>query len=319
MAADVVPQLNEAIQTSFKTNVMIDRKIASISKRIRDGTATFADGHDYAERLGENLAKSLTTNLTAQTLPDGKLYYNIAKRTVTPALEETYELTNEAAKSIQKIYDKRAKIGLGTVKADFPSERIQGLIDKMTADDITLEDALKWLTEPIINNSEAFFDDFVDSNAKFRSDVGLKATLTRTAEPGCCKWCDALAGTYDYGSAPPDIYRRHEFCRCTVTYQSQKTSQNVWSKRTWESSTEEIDRRKAVGSNKTEQTAMERIEAAAQIERDKVIKNFMDETGYDRKTAGRTTRNKDPIQIQKEIEKIKARQKLIREAQSGKR
>ena len=315
MATDVVPGLNEAIQTSFRTNVMRDRRIAQISQRIRDGTANFVDGHDYAERLGENLAKALKDNLTAETLPDGRLYYNIAKRTVTPALEENYELTNEVAANIQKLYDKRSKIGLGTIKADFPDERIQGLIDKMTTEEITLEDALKWLTEPIINNSEAFFDDFIDSNAKFRSEAGLKATLTRTAEPGCCKWCEALAGTYDYGNAPPDIYRRHEFCRCTVTYQTKKTSQNVWSKKTWESSTEEIDRRKAVGTGQNEQTAMERIEAAAQIERDKVIKNFIDETGYSRQTAGRITRNKDPIQIQKEINKIKERQALVRRAQ----
>ena len=315
MAADVVPQLNEAIQTSFQTNVMRDRKIAQISKRIRDGTATFEDGHDYAERLGENLSKALRDNLTAQTLPDGRLYYNIAKRTVTPALEENYELTNEIAADIQKILDAKQKIGLGAVKADFPSERIQGLIDKMTADGITLEEALIWLAEPIINNSEAFFDDFIDSNAKFRNDVGLKATLTRTVAPGCCDWCAEMAGTYDYGKAPPNIYRRHEFCRCTVTYQSGKTSQNVWSKRTWESSTEEIDRRKSVGTNQSEQTAMERIEAAAQIERDRVVKNFIDETGYSRQTALRSTRNKDPIQIQKEIEKIKERQALVRRAQ----
>lgn len=315
MATDVVPALNEAIQTSFKTNVMRDRKIAQISQRIRDGTATFVDGHDYAERLGENLAKALTANLTAETLPDGRLYYNIAKRTVTPALEENYELTNEIAADIQRILDAQQNIGLGAVKADFPKERIQGLIDKMTAEGITLEEALIWLQEPIINNSEAFFDDFIDSNAKFRNDVGLKATLTRTVEAGCCEWCAALAGTYDYGSAPDDIYRRHEFCRCAVTYQTKKTSQNVWSKRTWESSTEEIDRRKTAGIKQNEQTAMERVEIAAQIERDKVIKNFIDETGYSRQTAGRITRNKDPIQIQKEINKIKERQALVRRAQ----
>lgn len=315
MATDVVPVLNEKIQTSFKSNVMKDRRIAQISKRIRDGTATLHDGHDYAERLGENLSKALSTNLTAATLPDGKLYYNIANRTITPALEDNYNLTNEVAENIQKILDTKQKIGLGTVKADFPKERIQGLIDKMTADDITLEDALKWIKEPIINNSEAFFDDYVDANAKFREDVGLKATLTRTAEPGCCKWCDALAGTYDYGSAPDDIYRRHEFCRCTVTYQVERRSQNVWSKRSWESSTDEIDRRKAVGTESREQTAMERIEAAAQIERDKAIKNFIQETGYDRKTATRITRNKDPGEIQRQIVKIKENQNLIRRAQ----
>ena len=311
MATDVVPVLNERIQTSFKSNVMKDRQIAQVSKRIRDGTATFVDAHKYAERLGENLSKALVTNLTEQTLPDGKLYYNIAKRTVTPALEETYNLTNDVSEDIQALLDKKSKIGLKSVRADFPDERIQGLIDKMTAEDITLEDALKWLGEPIINNAEAFVDDFIDSNARVRTEAGLKATITRIAEPGCCKWCDALAGTYEYGSAPDDIYRRHEFCRCTVTYQSGKKSQNVWSKREWESSDVEIDRRKSVGADGQEQSAMERIEAAAQIERDRIIKNFMDETGYDRKTAGRSTRNKSPAEIQKEINKIRERQKLL--------
>ena len=105
MAADVVPVLNEKIQTSFQSNMMRDRRIAQISKRIRDGTATFVDGHDYAERLGESLSKALISNLNEENLPDGRLYYNIAKRTVTPALRNNYELTNEAAEQIQSIID----------------------------------------------------------------------------------------------------------------------------------------------------------------------------------------------------------------------
>lgn len=271
MAADVVPVLNERIQTSFKSNVMKDRRIAQISKRIRDGTATFVDGHDYAERLGENLSRALLENLRADTLPDGKLYYNIAKRTVTPALETNYELTNEAAADVQKLLDAKVGIGLGAVKADFPDQRIQGLIDKMTADGITLENALVWLMEPIVNNSEAFFDDFIESNAKFRNDVGLKATITRKVAGNCCDWCAAMAGTYDYASAPDDIYRRHEFCRCTVTYQSGKTSQNVWTKRQWESSPEELEKRKSSGILKNKESPIERIEAANLIYRDQII------------------------------------------------
>lgn len=312
MAADVVPVLNEKIQTSFQANMMKDRRITQISNRIRDGTATFYDGHDYAERLGENLSKALRSNLNAETLPDGRLYYNIAQRTVTPALMENYELTNDVAEQIQSLLDAKQGIGLKSVKADFPKARIQGLIDKMTTEGISLEDALVWLGEPIINNSEAFFDDFIDSNAKFRNDAGLKATLTRTAESGCCEWCANLAGIYDYGSAPEDIYRRHEFCRCTVTYQTGKRSQNVWSKRQWESSQEEIDRRKAVGTNENTLTAMERISQAEQLLRDEVIINFQDETGYSRRDASIITRNKDPDQILKEVNKIKERQKALR-------
>lgn len=311
MAADVVPVLNEKIQTSFQSNMMRDRRIAQISKRIRDGTATFVDGHDYAERLGESLSKALISNLNEENLPDGRLYYNIAKRTVTPALQYNYELTNEAAEQIQSTIDSRLGIGLKSIKADFPESRIKGLIDKMTTEGISLEDALIWLGEPIINNSEAFFDDFIDSNAKFRSEAGLKATITRIAEANCCPWCDSLAGTYEYGSAPDDIYRRHQYCRCTVTYQTGKKSQNVWSKSQWESSPEEIDRRKTIGQKSTI-SAAERIEQAAQLLRDEVISDFQKETGYSRRSAGIITRNKNPAEVLKEVEKIKERQRALR-------
>lgn len=311
MAADVVPVLNEKIQTSFQSNMMRDRRIAQISKRIRDGTATFVDGHDYAERLGESLSKALISNLNEENLPDGRLYYNIAKRTVTPALRNNYELTNEAAEQIQSIIDSGLGIGLKSVKAEFPESRIKGLIDKMTTEGISLEDALIWLGEPIINNSEAFFDDFIDSNAKFRTEAGLKATITRIAEANCCPWCDSLAGTYEYGSAPDDIYRRHQYCRCTVTYQTGKKSQNVWSKRQWESSPEEIDRRKTIGQKSTI-SAAERIEQAAQLLRDEVISDFQKETGYSRRSAGIITRNKNPAEVLKKVEKIKERQRALR-------
>ena len=310
MATDVVPALNEAIQTSFKTNVMRDRRIAHISSRIRDGTATFADGHDYAERLGENLSKALTSNLTADNLPDGRLYYNIASRTVTPALEENYNLTNDAAEKIQKIVDKKSKIGLGSVRADFPNERINGLIDKMTRDDISLVDALIWLREPIINNCEAFFDDFIDSNAKFRENAGLKAKLIRQAEANCCSWCAALEGVYDYDNAPDDIYRRHEFCRCVVTYQTEKTSQNVWSRKTWQSSPEELQRRENAGKAPPI-SVDERLAQLEQIERDRQVSEYVQQTGYQRRTARAATLKKDPAQIAAERERIKERQRRI--------
>ena len=303
MAQDVVPVLNEKIQNSFKANCLKDRRLTQISKRIRDGTASQRDAHDYAEHLGENLSRALVSNLTADNLPNGTLYYNIAQRTVIPSLEENYNLINDISSEIQAIADKKAKIGLGTVKPEFPSSRINGLIDKMTSDDIILDQAIKWLQEPIVNNSEAFFDDFVKANADFRTNVGLKATITRSVAPGCCKWCEEMAGTYDYDNAPEDIYRRHEFCRCTVTYQSKKTSQNVWSKKTWESSPEELERRENIGK-RPQMTARERLESLNQVYRDQNIRRYMDETGYGRVTARADTLRKSPKEIEAQIKKI---------------
>lgn len=304
MVKDVVPELMEQIDAKFKANNLRDRQLGRVSQRITAGTADLSDAHTFAERLGFNLSDALTGTLREDNLPNGRLYYNIAERTVIPALEQDYELVNEAAAMIQKSIDEKDQIGLASVRADFPMERIQNLIDKLTADEITPQQVISWLTEPIVNNSEAFVDDYVEANSKFRAKAGLKTKLIRKAAWNCCDWCSKLEGTYDYGSAPSDIYRRHEFCRCTVTYQSEKVSQNVWSKRKWETPKVETPKR-------NELTAEERQSQLEQLKRDAELSRFQSETGYDRESARRSTRNKSPAEIDAAIKKIKERQKRI--------
>lgn len=304
MVKDVVPELMEQIDARFKANNLKDRQLGRVGQKISAGTADLSDAHTFAERLGFNLSDALTGTLREDNLPNGRLYYNIAERTVIPALEQDYELVNEAAAMIQKSIDEKAQIGLASVKADFPIERIQNLIDKLTADEITPQQVISWLTEPIVNNSEAFVDDYVEANSKFRAKAGLKTKLIRKAAWNCCDWCSKLEGTYDYGSAPSDIYRRHEFCRCTVTYQSEKISQNVWSKRKWETPKVETPKR-------NELTKEERQSQLEQLKRDAELSRFQSETGYDRESARRSTRNKSPAEIDAAIKKIKERQKRI--------
>ena len=57
---------------------------------------------------------------------------------------------------------------------------------------------------------------------------------------------------------------------------------------------------------------MERISQAEQIARDEIIQSFQNETGYSRRSASIITRNKDPNEILKEVNKIKERQKALR-------
>lgn len=311
MVKDVVPELQDQIGTRFRSSILRDRTLQRVGKRIETGRADLSDAHAFAERLGFNLSDALVGTLTQENLPNGTLYYNIAERTVIPALENNYELVNEAATTIQKTIDQQVGIGLGSVRADFPLERIQNLIDKMTADDITYEQVIRWLMEPIVNNSEAFADDYIRANADFRAKAGLRTKITRRVANNCCDWCAAMAGTWIYGSEPPDIYRRHEYCRCTVTYQSDKISQNVWSKRKWETPKEDILERLRT-SAKSGLTPQERQGQIEQLQRDADIKRFMTETGYTRETARRSTRKKTPAEIDAEIAKIKERQENIR-------
>lgn len=297
---DVVPELLSDIVTRFNTFTITDKRLRSISRRIRDGTATQVDGHAYAERLGVGASRALKECLTEERLPDGKLYYNIATRTVIPVLENNQTLVNNAASEIQKGIDAVDDIGLLPVMPEFPRERINGLIDKMTADNILLDAARVWIGEPIINNTEAFFDDFIKTNAKFRADAGMKTKITRIVSPGCCSWCEALAGTYEYGNEPREVYARHEYCRCSVTFQSGKTSQNVWSKKTWESTPEELARRE--GTRVETMTANERSQVLSRLDKDKTVQQIIDATGYDRETANKIA-GKSPEAIAKAIER----------------
>lgn len=298
MAKDIVPELMKSIEKAFDIHMANDRTLSRVEKRIRDGTASQEDGHIYAIRIGKDSSRALKDVLTEDNLPDGKLYYNIATRTVIPTLEKNQTLITDAASQIQKVHDEKKNISLNPVRPSFPKQRVNDLIDKMTEDDIELDQALIWIGEPIVNNSEAFYDDFVRDNAEFRSDAGLKTTITRIAESNCCPWCAALEGTWKYGEQPDEVFARHEFCRCTVTFETERTSQNVWSKRSWESTPEEKAQREEAAPRL--KSKYERAETLAQLERDKLVKQIMNATGYTRRTALEIA-NKSPAEIEKAI------------------
>lgn len=84
------------------------------------------------------------------------------------------------------------------------------------------------------NITNSFHDDFVKKNAEFRNDAGMKSYLNRQTDGSCCKWCTKIAGRYDYGKAPEDIFKRHDNCTCTVTFESGRFRQDVWTKKSWE-------------------------------------------------------------------------------------
>ena len=82
--------------------------------------------------------------------------------------------------------------------------------------------------------TRAMHDDRMKKEADFRSRAGLQCYITRKTDGKCCEWCDKMAGRYEYHSEPKDVYRRHDNCGCSVTYENGRQRQDVWSKRTWE-------------------------------------------------------------------------------------
>lgn len=248
MEKDIAPELYEKISAEISREIKNSAEIQKIYASIASGKADYTTAWELSEKIGEIYSNALKNNLTSGVLPDGKLYYNIAERTVRPALESCYGQVAEASTGIQQFLNESAGIGITAITPEINDDRIAGIVNKASLAE-NIEDAAWVLDEPIINFASSAVSDTIKANAEFHSKAGLSPTIKRTVVGKCCKWCEALAGTYSYPyDVPDDIYRRHERCRCLVEYNSGNGSrQNVHTKK-WVDSNEQdkIEERKLI-------------------------------------------------------------------------
>lgn len=217
MADDIVPELLATIESQFNEQTYNSEKLKRAVKLLESKKATYLDVNDFAIEIGEILSNVFGTNITAEILPDGKMYFNIAERILNSTLKKNYELISGFAVDVQKLLNNEANLRLKSQTPEFNQDRVDGLVNKLSSAN-SFED-VKWLLDdPIINFSQSIVDDVIAANIDFHANAGLKPTLTRKMRGDACDWCKNLAGTYDYHNAPNDIYRRHERCRCTVEY-----------------------------------------------------------------------------------------------------
>ena len=93
---DVAPKILEAIRKDFDDVYAKSEKIASLLSKIKAGTATYSEANEYAVELGNILAWAYNKNITSAVLPDGQMYYNIAKRIIEPTMGNNYNLIADA-------------------------------------------------------------------------------------------------------------------------------------------------------------------------------------------------------------------------------
>ena len=92
-----------------------------------------------------------------------------------------------------------------------------------------------------------------------------------------CEWCSSLAGTYNYPGTPKEVFQRHEYCRCAVTYSTAKKRQDVWSKALWTASDEELQSRREVSTGDSK-TPSERAREAANLAKQRENERIARET-----------------------------------------
>lgn len=218
MANDVAPSLLEAIQKQFQKAYNADTQIKAILERFDKGQGNYQDAQKYAIRVGEILSSAYSSNLSSDVLPDGRMYYNIATRILQPTLEKNYNLISQVSQIAQNQVNQNANIGLKAIKASLNQDRIDGIVNRVSSEP-KFDDVAWILQSPINNFSQNVVDDTIEANASFHYKSGRSPVIRRIATGKCCEWCSNLAGVYPYpDDVPDDIYRRHENCRCLVTY-----------------------------------------------------------------------------------------------------
>lgn len=204
-----------------------DGMLAEIRKKIRSGKATYEDTAAYSARAGKMIGALFSRRLP-EIPPEER------EQLCVELLHDQYIDINAAVDAAQRYLDERLGIQLAPQHAPFDSERghqIGSSLRDLSKPVETLQRRAKAATETTV---KSMHDDRMKTEAKFRSRAGLNCFITRKAVSGCCAWCTAMAGRYAYGEEPDDIYRRHDNCDCTVTFENGRKRQDVWSKREWE-------------------------------------------------------------------------------------
>ena len=235
MVEDIVPSLLKKIKSEFEGARLDSEVLKDLLSKLHHSKASYLDANQYAIEIGEILSKALGASLTNETLPDGKMYYNIAQRVLTDVLGRNHELVSDYAEQVQKNLNSEAKIGLAAQVPELNQDRIDGLVNRLASEESF--DDVKWLLDdPIVNFSQSVVDDSIRKNVEFHHKVGLSPKIVRRVVGHPCKWCKSLEGSYNYPEVPKDIYRRHGKCRCTVDYHpGNGKKQNVHTKRWAES------------------------------------------------------------------------------------
>lgn len=231
MVDDVAPALLDKIQREFNLSLNKSSKVASIQTKLTKGTATYLDAQSYSIELGELLAKAFKNNLSSDVLPDGRMYFNIAERILNEALGNNHQLISTVTKQVQESLNAKAGLGLKSAEVPVYQSKIKSLVNRISNEDI-FDDIAWMLDDPVVTFSQNIVDETLKANVDFHGKSGMRPIVTRVVhghKP--CDWCRSKAGTYRYPDVPKDVYKRHDRCKCSVTYDpGEGKKKDVWTK-----------------------------------------------------------------------------------------
>ena len=212
-----------------------DRKARQLYELIQGKTGTYNTASEYAIRVGECLAQIFRKNAPFESIAEWDLE-NLIPQAL--GLDHTYVV--QACEQVQLALNADAGLGINYVPPIFDGNRAYGLVAELrnNPEFVNVE---RTFYDQIVNFSQNVVDESIKVNANVLSNAGVQSKVVRHPEVGACAWCRAVAGTYDYADVKrtgSDVWRRHENCRCTIDFITERNGSEYRGRVTTESASQ---------------------------------------------------------------------------------
>lgn len=211
----------EEVRKEFYQAIVDDKQAQAYFRKIQEHRGTYKTAKDFAWRVGECLGKVLRRHAPYEDISEWNLEDLIPK-----VLGLDHRIVLSACKEVQEAMNEDAGLGIKFQEAAFDGDRAYGIVEELRShSDFT--DIEKSFYDQLVNFSQNVVDESIRTNAAMLYRAGVRSFIIRTVDYKCCPWCEAIAGSYDYDEVKDkgnDVWRRHENCRCTIDYITQRNS-----------------------------------------------------------------------------------------------
>ncbi len=199
------------VKSEIASAVNSDFRIGVLWTRLHEKGAGYKDAHAYALRVG-----TVTGQVLKKYQPEDLSEWDLDDL-IPGTLGLNHAMVVTACNEAQKNLNRKARVGIRPQEPRFDGNRAFGLVEAVKE----RGEIGKLFYDQVTNFSQNVVDQAIKDNADVQSGAGLHPKIVRTAEAHCCKWCDDLAGTYDYDEVRDTgnpVWARHDNCRCLIEY-----------------------------------------------------------------------------------------------------
>jgi len=171
---------------------------------------------------------------------------------IPPALRGNYRTASALALSAQETVNKRAKIGLKPIEAEFDEDKAANLARHVAETGPAPE-----LVTLVEQNARAVVDDTLKKNATAHENAGLQVRVIRTYDgvglangKVSCEWCMDRVGEWEHvaDAQAAGAFERHSGCGCEIVYQTVRLQ---WQKQGKDMNWRDIEPKDALARRRT--------------------------------------------------------------------